>query len=518
MKCGAPAYCFKCAGRFAPKKLSRGPRGATFRVVSQDPRFRTLTQAALRPEVSEAIETLVDHGKDADLCRINVLAFAEARGLPPADVLDAFLRAAKLGLFEMSWNVCCPGCGGVLDGGANLKSFVRESYPCSLCTTAYEPTLDELVEVTFSVSPSVRRIAAHDPDSLPIWEYYSQTYFGSGLKLPVGSQWEELSKQFVIEIEELRPGERVVLSLQLPPEFLILFEPVTHSATFLDVKGEPTTERQELRIAFTSNAPSHASYTPRPGPLRLILDNGTTRRIVPGLFRANDEFHALFGTRRPVLTAKHLLTSQTFRDLYKTDMLDVDQRLKIGSLTVLFTDLKGSTELYERVGDLVAYDIVRKHFRVLTDVVRKHEGAVVKTIGDAVMATFSTPEAGLEAALEMHAAMNEFNREQRREELMVKIGFHDGPCLAVMLNERLDYFGQTVNIAARVQGLAGTNTIFTTQQVIDRPGVQKALDRLRIVPHAQTAELKGISEAVTVYEIPVVESGALREHRSVSIL
>lgn len=445
----------------------------------------------------------METGTDVDLCRINVLALAERLELPATDLLDGFLHAAKLGLFEMAWNVCCPGCGGVLDGSSTLKAFVKDTYPCALCATAYEPTLDELVEVTFSVSPAVRRIAGHTPDSLPIWDYYRQMYFGSGLKLPPEEELSRLVGRFTLEAEHLGPGERIVLSLSLAPEFFIVFDPVTHSAHFLDVKGEPTTERQEIRVVFTSTGATHASHALRPGPLRLVLDNSSNRRILPGVFRANDEFHAIFSQRRPALTAKHLLTSQTFRELYKTDMLEVDQRLKIGSLTVLFTDLKGSTELYERVGDLVAYDIVRRHFGVLAEVVRDHDGAIVKTIGDAVMATFSTPEDGLRAALAMHAAMALFNQAQNREELMVKIGLHDGPCLAVTLNERLDYFGQTVNIAARVQALAGPSSIFVTAPVVERPGVRNLLGERHIQPQSRTAELKGISEAVTVFEIPV---------------
>src|ERR671925_86869 len=102
--------------------------------------------------------------------------------------------------------------------------------------------------------------------------------------------------------------------------------------------------------------------------------------------------------RSSLLTAKRLLSNQTFRDIYHADTLDVDQRLKITSLTFLFTDLKGSTELYERVGDLVAYDLVRQHFRTLNDIVATEDGAVVKTIGDAVMATFLTPDHALAAA------------------------------------------------------------------------------------------------------------------------
>src|SRR5204862_1352245 len=180
----------------------------------------------------------------------------------------------------------------------------------------------------------------------------------------------------------------------------------------------------------------------------------------------NDAMHHFIGRRRPFLTGKRLLTNQTFRDIYHTDTLAIDQRLRITSLTFLFTDLKGSTELYERVGDLVAFDLVQTHFNVLHEIVAEEAGAVVKTIGDAVMATFPTPDRALAAALRMREAMDELNRRGNTGELLLKIGIHEGPCLAVNLNERQDYFGQTVNIASRVQGLAGTRSILTTAPVV----------------------------------------------------
>src|SRR4030095_5224944 len=144
--------------------------------------------------------------------------------------------------------------------------------------------------------------------------------------------------------------------------------------------------------------------------------------------------------RRPFLTAKALLTNQTFRDMYRTDALDINQRLKITSLTFLFTDLRGSTQLYDRVGDLVAFDVVRAHFRILHEIVAADAGAVVKTIGDAVMATFPTPDRALAAALRMRDAMRDFNAKHPGENLLLKIGLHEGPCLAVMLNSVADYF------------------------------------------------------------------------------
>jgi class 3 adenylate cyclase len=234
----------------------------------------------------------------------------------------------------------------------------------------------------------------------------------------------------------------------------------------------------------------------------LSIENHTDRRVLPALWVSSDALHHLLGKRRPFLTAKRLLTNQTFRDLYNTDTLDPDQRLKITSLTFLFTDLKGSTALYERVGDLVAYDLVRQHFGVLHEIVAAETGAVVKTIGDAVMATFSTPDRALAAALRMREAMTRINVERGNEDLLLKIGIHEGPCLAVRLNNSQDYFGQTVNIAARVQGLASSRAIFVTQPVVEDPNAAKILQSQSLHPSMRRAALRGIADETTVYEIP----------------
>jgi class 3 adenylate cyclase len=202
------------------------------------------------------------------------------------------------------------------------------------------------------------------------------------------------------------------------------------------------------------------------------------------------------------LTAKRLLSNQTFRDLYRADALDIDQRLKILSLTFLFTDLKGSTELYERVGDLKAYDLVRSHFQVLHEIVAEEAGAVVKTIGDAVMATFVTPDRAIAAALRMREGMERLNEERGHEDLLLKIGIHEGPCLAVNLNDRQDYFGQTVNIASRVQNLAMNRVIFATEPVVEDPESATLLAKHGLMPTFRNQSLKGITEQVKIYEIP----------------
>ena len=468
--------------------------------MSETEALFTVLRQSSDPDCAAAIERSVRDAPDRELCRVNVLAFASKHGLDEERTIAAYLHAARLGLFELSWNVLCPGCGGVLDAGATLKNVNRDEYDCGLCASGYKPTLDEMVEVTFTVSPRVRRITAHTPDDLPEVEYYRQIFWSSGVDLP--DTLDDSLAEFTVDSIELPPGEKAVLSVQLPSEFVIAFDPVTHGTQFIDVKGEPTRERQALTMVFNNVKAPVGTIEMRPGPLRLSLENRTDRRVLPALWIAAEPLHHLLGKRRPFLTAKRLLTNQTFRDIYRTDTLDVDQRLKINSLTFLFTDLKGSTALYERVGDLVAYDLVRQHFQVLHEIVAAETGAVVKTIGDAVMATFATPDRALAAALRMREEMTRINAERQNEDLLLKIGIHEGPCLAVILNDSQDYFGQTVNMAARVQGLASSRAIFVTKSVVEDPKAVKILESSGLRPMMQRAALRGIADETTVYEIP----------------
>jgi len=138
------------------------------------------------PAVADAIAHLIDHGKDHQLNRINALDFSKTTGLDEERVISGFLHASRLGLFDLTWNVLCPGCGGVLDAHGTLKSLRPDDYHCGLCACGYEASVDEQVEVAFTVSPRVRRIAAHDPNSLPIWEYFKQVFLELGRRFRRG--------------------------------------------------------------------------------------------------------------------------------------------------------------------------------------------------------------------------------------------------------------------------------------------------------------------------------------------
>src|SRR5437868_2160751 len=142
-------------------------------------RFAVLRQSADAGVVA-AIERMVRDATDRELSRVNVLDFAHAHNLDEERSIAAFLHAARLGLFDMSWNILCPGCGGVLNANATLQTVRQAHYNCAICSAWYEPTLDEVVEVSFTVNPRVRKIAAHSPHTLPMWDYVRHMFWSSG--------------------------------------------------------------------------------------------------------------------------------------------------------------------------------------------------------------------------------------------------------------------------------------------------------------------------------------------------
>ena len=165
----------------------------------------------------------------------------------------------------------------------------------------------------------------------------------------------------------------------------------------------------------------------------------------------------------------------------------------------MFTDLQGSTALYEKVGDAAAYRLVRDHFSLLTGIVRRHRGAVVKTIGDAVMASFHLPQDALDAALAIQREVADFNAAEGVGHIVIKLGLHTGPCIAVTLNDRLDYFGTMVNLAARQQGESIGGDIVLSPAFAEDVMVADRLADLAF--SSETAHLKGFDAPVPYFRI-----------------
>jgi len=213
-------------------------------------------------------------------------------------------------------------------------------------------------------------------------------------------------------------------------------------------------------------------------------------------------FRAKIDAEYGVVSGHQLLTLQTFRDLFPRETILPNESLVIQRVAILFTDLAGSTALYARRGDSRAYNLVRQHFDLLFHVVDAHNGVVVKTIGDAVMAAFTVPSDAMQAAIAMNHQMQALNLRLQlaaEDQLILKIGIDVGPCISVNLNERLDYFGTTVNTAARVEAKSLGNDIACTENVLmdsDVANVVKDFPRI-----GNTMSLKGLDTPIMVYRI-----------------
>ncbi len=273
----------------------------------------------------------------------------------------------------------------------------------------------------------------------------------------------------------------------------------TDAGFVLRVGGERGAEPQPLRLTFlgTGYQPEEAALAP--GPVALEVENPTTVRGVLAILQAGADEEGEFLHFDPYLTGKHLLTSQTFKSLFRSEVVGGAQGLAIRNIALLFTDIRGSTALYQRIGDLNAFQLVQQHFDLLRETTVRHGGAIVKTIGDAVMAAYPDAALAVGAALDMRGAIERFNEGQPERPVSLKIGIHHGAAIAVTLNDDLDYFGQTVNIASRVQEMADAAEIWITDDVWRYPGVRALLEPYRAEP--RTAEFRGIERPMTVVRV-----------------
>ena len=455
------------------------------------------------PRVISKFETLIRSGDDLSLYRVNPLAFARDRAIAEAESIDLFLHATRSGLFEMSWDVVCPQSGMVLDSFGALRTL-KTHYVCGLCDVSGETDLDDFIDVTFTVSPQLRRLPFHDPESLSVEDFHWKLRFLNDGRLP-GQQvrFLDVLHGLVRGLAFLPPGSTTTLRADLGPGALSGVNVQTQAAFMVPVTGALAATPSRLQVRYDGRRFSPSLSGLPPGPVIIEVENSGTTRGSLLLINWPPEIVAL--TVKPALdfepymSGGMLLARQTFRRLFRSERVDEREGLGIRQVTLLFTDLKGSTAMYERLGDLNAYALVREHFALLGATVQQHSGAIVKTIGDAVMAVFSRPTDAVSAALDILGVIERYNGEHGDPSIILKIGVHCGPSIAVTLNDNLDYFGQTVNVAARVQSLADAGEICVSEALYSAPGVSDVLAGHKIVGFE--APLRGVEGSACVYRI-----------------
>jgi class 3 adenylate cyclase len=432
---------------------------------------------------SELASRLVEHlGKADDLEILPIRPFALARewSVDRIALLRLCLEAVPAGLLELRWGLICPNCRTTSQVLPSLRDLGGRAH-CHACDLRYDTDLDRAVEAQFFPHPLVRSVA-------------EEPYCIGG---------PALTPHVVAQVP-LEAGAHGTLSAPADEGRVKLFVRGGATATVDVVAGAP--EAVDVTILQDQVAPGALTVGPR-GVLRVANNSGEGRHAQ--LQRT--------GWLSDAATAHQVATLPEFRRLFGAEALKPGLALKVANVAILFSDICGSTALYSRVGDAPAFGLVVDCIDYGTRIVEKHGGALVKTIGDALMAAFVDGKEAAAAGAEMIVRWPEFaSGRPLAESVELKVGAFAGPCTIVEANQVLDYFGQTVNSAARIQHLAGARELVLSADLAALLGPDSSVEAVE----SFAAKVKGIDEPMSVvrfrprapgFDHPPAEPGTYRQ-------
>jgi class 3 adenylate cyclase len=402
------------------------------------------------------LSTLLTESADAELSHIRPFTVAKSWRADRWDVLKLFLHATRAGLLNLRWEVLCPNCRAARTPRTASLADLASVAHCDVCNIRFDAEFDKSVELKFSVHPAVR----------PCDE---QTFclVGPGAR-------PHIAAQIYIEANERREWILPVSMRELRVRSVQVKTSADLPATSVEISCHPE------KFEFKNSDAAFFVRNPNPFPVQVALESGA----------GDDE----------ILTAARVTNWQEFRDLFAAEVISPTEQVTVGSQVVLFTDLRGSTAMYSKIGDAPAYALVRDHFKILHDVISANHGGVVKTIGDAVMAVFSDLAEALAAAHAMHGELGKMNSSQKVQ-LQLKSAIHVGPCLAVNANDKLDFFGSVVNLAARLVERCAGNDLVVADEVFRRVETQKFLREIQRSAVADEEQFTGFPEPIRVWRI-----------------
>lgn len=425
-----------------------------------------LRERGVRPALAERLGTHLAKCDDADASRIRPYELADEWGVPRRELLTALLHAVPSGLVELRWSILCPSCRTESDQVPTLDEVTAEGH-CQMCDIAFELDLDRAVEATFATHPSVRVVP-------------KVTYCIGG-----PSRTPHVLVQAIVPARSSR-----ALSVPLGAGRYRLFVRGGGRGTLEVREGAP----DRAKVVATADAVMPAiTAIASGGTLEVDNEDASARHVKLELL----EYASA------AATAHDVSMLEEFRTIFSTDLLKRSTPLKVSRVALLFSDLTGSTALYAKVGDAAAFRLVDDHFDVLRAVIKERDGVVIKTMGDAIMASFPDERACARAAVACLSRFEEFRRSAKYgEDTHIKIGFFAGPCYVITANGALDYFGQTVNVASRLQHLAASGEVVMPA---DEAARLEAGGRELVVSAPENVRVKGVEHDLAIVRVALAK-------------
>ena len=418
-------------------------------------------ELARDPASHGLVPNLVDflrHAPMVVLRSIRPMALAALWSVPADHAVELFLAAARNGILAMGWDLLCPRCRGAKSRVSRLNELPKGAH-CSSCNIDYERNFSRNVELTFHPEPWIRPL----PDG-------ELCLLGQGTVRHVKFQAEVAA----------RSAKSFDLSLAPGPYRFRTVEAGAEADGEIGADGAiPTLVARGSDILLEGASGSDV----------LAVRNESDRPLV---FVVEDRNWA-----QDALTGERVIAMPAFRRLCPEQLLRPGDNAEIGWIAIMFTDLQGSTKLYDALGDATAYNLVRDHFAFLSDRVQRNHGFVVKTVGDAVMAAFSRPDDAVRAALAIQDDVASFNSARgggkSATPIVLKLGLHAGSCVAVTTGEALDYFGSVVNTASRLEHQCRGGEVIISDALLADPEAREALAGRSVAEDSAT--LRGLNES-----------------------
>ncbi len=413
--------------------------------------LRTHTEE--EPAIAARLAALAEHAPPIYRRRLRPYELADAWQFPRERVVAAVLAAARAGLVGASWTIVCPRCRMPRHAVQTLAEL-GAPVDCDVCGITFAADFDRNVELTFDLSAPAHAARAAEPRPL-----------------------------------RPQPGRQIFAQRTLSSGAAAAFEVVLHRGAYvvqvLPDRAARFTVEEDAGAATLDARIEHARVSvaaavARAGSVRLQLANESERAVVVRIVEAE--------LPRNMATAAAVTALQAFRDLFPDDAPSESAPGAIRSLTVVCAEVVGLDRIEAEFGDAHAAQLVATAFDALREPVAQSGGAIVRAVGDSLLAVFTYPREAVETALRFGDLV---------APLELRLALHRGPCVAIAADGRLDYFGATVSLATRLARAARAGEVLLTDALAEDDRIAKLL------PPAERGivTLRGIVEPVDVLRV-----------------
>lgn len=427
-------------------------------------RLDQLRSRMIDPFVIDTLGQFLEHASDLEVARIRPLALADRFKLNPNQVVDACLEGTRLGLFSLLWDIMCPSCRIPADIQETLSAIKAHGY-CEACDLNFGIDLADSVELIFRAHPEIREVV-------------------TGTYCIGGPAWS----RHVVAQMRLAAGERFACDLNLTEGAYVVRGPQMPFTVDFRIGHSAGMRRIELSLA---RPPADARIQLPMGSQVIHLCNDSAIAQQVRIERTVD--------RHDALSAAKASTMALFRELFPGEVLSSDQIVSVAHITVMRIKLHGTQQLYDSLGDGPAFNQIRSTLDRTLRTIKENAGAVVKNIGEGLLASFADPKNAVSTAIELI---------QRRSavDLPLSVAIHSGTAMVATIDDRLDYFGKTLKSLEQLIDNASPQSISTTSGITELAEVQSLIKdqrlKVRIIPQVNLSDNYVAHELVIVGNSP----------------